>query len=512
MNHTALGCDADIEIVVEDTAEQAAFNDTGVLGTGSNVRLRLTSHAHCYTAVFWKDVQGQVFNLISTTTNNNSSLEMSVGDVQIIPDRWLILDNKPGLETIYLISSETSLTDLSRIGLLLANHDPSEIKTKVSEQGLTVRWKTIEHSVDARIEKLLLPPRSQQVTLDQIPVEFDVIPRKPDVSPAHHARYLVKLSMIPKTSARGVSSSLIKQAGKSVVYIFTNEGMGSGVVVDPSAGLIVTSEHVVEYFDEVGIVFVTDPSSVIRDQRTYVADVLKTVSRHDLALLKLRSSPNSLSAFPLGRAEAINKGMPVHAIGHPRGLNWSYSTGYVSEVRHQFVWGDGRSADVIQTQTPISEGNSGGPLFTDSGELIGINTAGSEEGQGLNLSVSVTHVKELLGISVSDPPRDRLQSFSNPSLAKEYYDQDDNGTPDLFCFDSDRNGSPDICIVDEDEDGKVDFWKLDLNENRKFDGLIVISEDGYVWIFDRDEDGEPETIGYDLDSDGLPDEYRPYSG
>lgn len=513
MNHTALGCDVDLEIVVEDAANQAAFNDTGELGTGSNVKFKLSSHAHCYAAVFWKDVQGQVFNLTSLTSKNQPSIEMAVDETKIIPDSWLTLDEKPGLETIYLISSGTPLTGLSQIGLLLANDDPQEIKARLSAKDLRVKWETIEHTVDARIEKLFLPPRSQQLALNLKSIEIDVIPRKPTISPTHHTRHLKELSIGSKTAVRGASSSLIRQAEKAVVYIFHEGAIGSGVVVNKSNGLIVTNEHVVKGFDEVGVIFSADSNSVIRDQRTYVADVVKVVTEHDLALVRLRNSPKNMLAFPLGNASNVSQGMTVHAIGHPEGLLWTYTKGYVSQIRLLHVWGEGRSADVIQTQTPINAGNSGGPLFTDRGQLIGVNTAGAEESEGLNISVSVAHVKELLGMSESKTPTDKFGLLSIPSLAKEHHDLNENGVPDLFCFDTDQNGKPDVCLFDEDEDGKGDYWRLDFNENRRFDGEIHKHDGGYgyVWFFDRDEDDVPELMGYDLDSDGKVDFYRPYS-
>jgi len=511
MNHTAIGCDANFEVVVKDPTEQVAFNDTGVLGAGSDVKFRLTSQAHCHTAVFWKDVEGQVFNLISIASNNLPSIEMAVGEVQLIPDSWLTLDQNSGLETIYLISSETPLTDLSQIGLLLANDGPLEIKARLTTKDLTVRWKTIEHTVDARTEKLLLPPRSQQLALTQLPDEIDQIPSKAEIPPTHHATVLKQLPIGSQASVRGIASHAIARSEKAVVYIYTSGGFGSGVVVDKQNGLIVTNQHVVEGFDEVGVIFQVIDDNSLRDQRVYMGDVETTVTEHDLALIRLRNIPESLSAFPLGDPGALEKGMTVHAIGHPEGLLWTYTKGYVSHIRPRYVWEEGRVADVIQSQTPISSGSSGGPLFDDRGQLMGINTYGMSH-SGHNLSISVNHVKELIGTRKQGSPKDAFLSLSNPGLSDESYDRDQNGVADLFCFDTDKNGRPDICIVDKNEDGKIDHWALDLNENRVWDGYVFQTSTGLHWLYDIDEDGKMDLEAYDLDSNGTKDYYGPFSG
>ena len=84
---------------------------------------------------------------------------------------------------------------------------------------------------------------------------------------------------------------------------------------------------------------------------------------------------------------------------------WSYTKGVVSQIRSNYQWKtndknkkENYQATVIQTQTPISQGNSGGPLFNNDGKLVGINTMIFGEGQNLNFSVAVDEVKELRDI------------------------------------------------------------------------------------------------------------------
>ena len=86
-----------------------------------------------------------------------------------------------------------------------------------------------------------------------------------------------------------------------------------------------------------------------------------------------------------------NIGDDVEAVGHPKGEMWTYTRGYISQVRADYEWSYNEAfilkADVVQTQTPISTGNSGGPLFNRQGKLVGVNTMVTE-GQNLNFAVS----------------------------------------------------------------------------------------------------------------------------
>ena len=86
-------------------------------------------------------------------------------------------------------------------------------------------------------------------------------------------------------------------------------------------------------------------------------------------------------------------GSDVHAIGQPGSLSWTYTKGYVSQIRNNYKWNYEKTqheASIIQTQTPISPGNSGGPLISSDGELLGVN---SFKAQGENLNFAVTSLE-----------------------------------------------------------------------------------------------------------------------
>jgi len=85
----------------------------------------------------------------------------------------------------------------------------------------------------------------------------------------------------------------------------------------------------------------------------------------------------------------------VYAIGHPKQLLWTYTEGVVSQIRPDFEWkskeGTAHQATVIQTQTPMHPGNSGGALFDGDGRVLGINSAQNDP--TLNLVIAVSEVR-----------------------------------------------------------------------------------------------------------------------
>jgi len=138
---------------------------------------------------------------------------------------------------------------------------------------------------------------------------------------------------------------------------------GSGFIIDPS-GLIVTNRHVVADGFKVTV--------TLHDERQFVARVLATNEVPDLALLKI-DAPAALPVVGWGDSEALRLGEAVVAIGNPLGLATSITTGVVSALNRNVA--STPIDDFIQTDTPINQGNSGGPLFNLRGEVVGVNWA-----------------------------------------------------------------------------------------------------------------------------------------
>ena len=97
----------------------------------------------------------------------------------------------------------------------------------------------------------------------------------------------------------------------------------------------------------------------------------------------------------------LSIGDDVQAIGHPNEMWWTYTRGYVSQFRNNYEWiyedeSFTLNANVIQTQTPITTGNSGGPLFTKRGEILGLNAFGDPEFQSINFAISFDEIESFL--------------------------------------------------------------------------------------------------------------------
>jgi serine protease Do len=141
------------------------------------------------------------------------------------------------------------------------------------------------------------------------------------------------------------------------------EARGSGFIIDPS-GIIVTNNHVVK--DERSLTVTLD------DGTKLPARVIGTDPRTDLAVLKVDAG-HKLPFVRFGNSDDVKPGEWVVAMGNPFGLGGTVTAGIVSALGRNI--GDGPYDQFIQTDAPINEGNSGGPLFDLSGRVIGINTA-----------------------------------------------------------------------------------------------------------------------------------------
>ncbi|MDG4648568.1 DegQ family serine endoprotease [Roseibacterium sp. SDUM158017] len=160
-----------------------------------------------------------------------------------------------------------------------------------------------------------------------------------------------------------------------------SQALGSGFVISED-GYIVTNNHVIEGADEILIEF--------RSGREIEAEIIGTDPNTDIALLKI-DADEALPFVPFGDSEAMRVGDWVMAMGNPLGQGFSVSVGVVS-ARERAL--SGTYDDYIQTDAAINRGNSGGPLFNMSGEVIGVNTAilsptGGSIGIGFAMSSTV---------------------------------------------------------------------------------------------------------------------------
>ena len=176
-------------------------------------------------------------------------------------------------------------------------------------------------------------------------------------------------------------ADIAEQSLPSVVSVVTEDSLGSGFVVSPR--LIVTNLHVVAGHDEVVV--------VIDGKKFPVKRVFNGDLRRDLVVLEIESESEGLHPLTLGDSDLVRTGETVVAIGNPLGLEHTVSNGLVSAVREVAP-----ELTMLQISAPIAPGSSGGPLFNDRGEVIGVATGILVGGQNLNFGVPVNYLKPLL--------------------------------------------------------------------------------------------------------------------
>jgi S1-C subfamily serine protease len=190
-------------------------------------------------------------------------------------------------------------------------------------------------------------------------------------------------------------SSVVDTVGPAVVRVDTRErdgksgrgGTGSGVVISPD-GLVLTNAHVVNGARAIRL---SDTEG-----RTTEARLLGIDPDTDLALLRADAA-RSLAFAPLGDSKLLRRGQIAIAIGNPLGFESTVTAGVISALGRSLRATTGRMIeDVIQTDAALNPGNSGGPLVSSRGEVIGINTAVIMGAQGICFAVASNTANHVL--------------------------------------------------------------------------------------------------------------------
>jgi S1-C subfamily serine protease len=198
-------------------------------------------------------------------------------------------------------------------------------------------------------------------------------------------------AVVPSDRPERTPAQLFEALAPAVVTLNTRmrgdreaRGGGTGFFIDRQ-GTIVTNHHVIDQAHSVEVR--TYDNTVIRE-----VELLYSDASVDLAILRV-TPPEHQVVAPLGNSESVRVGERVISIGNPLGLDFTLTDGLVSARR---VW---EGKPMIQMSTPVSPGNSGGPLFNLRGEVVGVTTAqigAYARGQNLNLAVPVNVLKSLL--------------------------------------------------------------------------------------------------------------------
>ncbi|OXM86627.1 trypsin-like peptidase domain-containing protein [Paenibacillus rigui] len=168
-------------------------------------------------------------------------------------------------------------------------------------------------------------------------------------------------------------------------------GMGTGFIFEKS-GYILTNEHVIDGADEIWV-------TVQGYDKPFKATLLGNSYDLDLAALKIEGD-KEFSSLPLGKAEDINVGDWVVAIGNPYGFDHTVTVGVLSAKERPISIPDSQGTreykHLLQTDASINPGNSGGPLLNLNGEVIGINTAVSSQAQGIGFAIPTSTISSVL--------------------------------------------------------------------------------------------------------------------
>jgi S1-C subfamily serine protease len=189
------------------------------------------------------------------------------------------------------------------------------------------------------------------------------------------------------------------------------DGGGSGFVL-AADGLILTNSHVVEDAGTIGVTF--------SDGRRFAAQLVGDDPETDLAVIRISAS--GLPVPVLGDSNALRAGQLVIAIGTAYGFQSTVTAGVVSASGRSLLSSTGRLIDdVIQTDAALNPGNSGGPLVTARGEVVGVNTAIIRSAQGICFAIGMNTAafvatrlirdgrvrRSTIGVVIEDVPLDR---------------------------------------------------------------------------------------------------------
>jgi S1-C subfamily serine protease len=251
-------------------------------------------------------------------------------------------------------------------------HETDISRGNVSGVSTDEQLEILSDSIKLTIQKFLFDDNTTNV-ISHLPISDTKI-TKPLIGSGHQD--------IMKSSNLNINDipSKYNDFLNGVVIVRSSHSIGTGFFVTKD-GYIITNNHVVGNDSAVSI--------KLRIGQIMLGNVLSTNRERDLALIKVEG--DNFSWLSLGNLKDAGIGTDVLAVGTPQGFDWSVTKGIISAIRN---FGE---IIVIQTDTAINSGNSGGPLISlNNGAVIGVNTFGlrKDTTEGLNFAIASDEIKK----------------------------------------------------------------------------------------------------------------------
>jgi S1-C subfamily serine protease len=281
-------------------------------------------------------------------------------------------------------------------------------------------------------------------------------------------------------------TSVVDAVGPAVLRVETYgragkpSGSGSGVAITPD-GLVLTNAHVVEGAKAVRL--------MDTEGRFMEARMLGVDPDTDLALLRAGAA-RDLPHAALGDSKALRRGQLVVAIGNPLGFESTVTAGVISALGRSLRARNGRLIeDVIQTDAALNPGNSGGPLVSSRGEVIGINTAVIRGAQGICFAVAANTAQFVLSELIQHGRvRRGYIGVSGQTAA----------VPRRHALNAGVDNASGAMISALEPDGPAaQAGLMSLDTIVRVDGHSVTGVDDLIWLLNH------ERIGRDLDIEAL---------
>jgi S1-C subfamily serine protease len=505
------------------------LDNNSVLFSGDSFRLKVEALSNLYIYVFLIDSNNNVQQLQSQNSNSFISKDQSISFPSSNTKDWYRLVGNTGIETLIIVSSPNTLntaqiTNADQLNLLESSKVTLEkfiikhLSAKLAMRGIS----DLDNIPDEQLTSKATLPQTISESIGPISNSND-----------SSSKTIIQImedsknnELINSSKTRGIKEvRIFEDSAPAVVFVETTMGHGTGALVS-NDGLIFTNSHVVGEAKKVYIYFMPTNANKYSRKDFLTGMVVNNNKTVDLALIKLTKNPVNVKPLSLADPSSIKIGQDVHAIGHPgNGSQWTYTKGYIGQIlnNHEWDYNDGethKAKTIIQSQTPIFQGNSGGPLLNDNGLIIGVNTYGTgENGYAVNYAVSVRDLDLFLNEKYTIPkaPSKTKETIAasndwgNNVIRIQKIDFDEDGRLDtLYYLDDDNTGTWEVILIelsstdelvvifDWDEDGKWNERVINTNSNPTPD----------FHIFDEDGDGEADYFGYDDNDDWEVDRYE----